>query len=113
MRYAATPRRGPDIVSLPMAEPDYFAVRRFRQEVPERFLAYPLVSDRDGWICRRVLPSSRRILEIGAGDRSFEPELRARGFAGLFRTMDVDRNQRFDYYSMDDVTETFDAVIMR
>lgn len=94
-------------------EPDYFAVRRFRSEVPQKFLGYPLISDRDGWICRRLLPASRRVLEIGAGDRPFEAELRGRGFAGTFKTMDIDRSRRFDYYSIEEVSEPFDAVVMR
>ena len=94
-------------------EPDYFAVRAFRKEVPEKFLGYPLVTDRDGWICRKLLPACERILEIGAGDRPFESELRARGFTGVFKTMDVDHSRRFDYYSLDEVDGPFDGVLMR
>ena len=67
---------------------------------------------RDGWIARRLLDRPR-VLEIWAGDRPFESELRGRGFTGIFRTMDVDRSQTFDYYSVDDIAETFDAVLMR
>lgn len=94
-------------------EPDYFAVRSFRKELPEKFLGYPLISDRDGWICSRLLSRATRILEIGAGDRPFEPDLRKRGFTGTFKTMDVDRNQTFDYYSLNGIEERFDAVLMR
>ena len=94
-------------------EPDYFQMLRFRLEVPEKFLGYPLLADRDGWIARKVLSASTRVLEIGAGERTFEPELRSRGFTGSFKTMDVDRSRSFDYYSLDEIAETFDAVIMR
>jgi SAM-dependent methyltransferase len=96
-----------------MVEPDYFVVRRYRKEAPQKFFGYPLICDRDMWICRNLVQSSNRILEIGSGDRPFEAQLRANGFRGLVRTMDVDRSMLFDYYSVDDVNETFDAVIMR
>jgi SAM-dependent methyltransferase len=96
-----------------VSEPDYFEVRRFRSEVAQKYLAYPLTKDRDGLLCERLIPRHRRILEIGAGDRPFYAELAARGFKGVFRTMDVDRKLSFDYYSVDAIDETFDAVIMR
>jgi SAM-dependent methyltransferase len=95
-----------------MTEPDYFAIRKYRKEVPEKFLGYPLVIDRDGVLCRR-LAGARRLLEVGAGDRPFEPNLRAAGFRGTLKTMDVNRTEVFDYYSLEEITETFDAVLMR
>lgn len=96
-----------------MTEPNYFQIRRFRKEVTQRFLEYPLTSDRDGSICARLVPACRKILEIGAGDRSFVQELRQRGFEGEFKTMDVDPGIACDYYSVEEIGEVFDAVIMR
>jgi SAM-dependent methyltransferase len=96
-----------------MTEPNYFAVRRHRTEVPDRFLGYPLITDRDGWIAHRILTSAERVLDIGAGDRPFEPVLRERGFSGIAKTMDVDRALACDYYSLDDIHDTFGAVLMR
>ena len=94
-------------------EPDYFEVRRFRTEVPDGFLNYPITADRDGWLCSKILPKATQVLEIGAGDRPFLPELKVRGYKGNFRTMDVDRRQTFDYYSVEEIDDRFDAVIMR
>ncbi len=94
-------------------EPDYFAIRRFQKEVPQKFLEYPLVSDRDDFICKRLLPHSMRVLEIGAGDRPFENELRSRGFMGMCKTMDVHNDHNFDYHSIGEIDESFDAIIMR
>lgn len=96
-----------------MREPDYFAVRTFRKEVPQKFRDFPLVSDRDGWIARKIVTHAGRVLEVGAGDRPFLPELLARGFRGEFKTMDVNPGREFDYYSMDEITETFDAILLR
>jgi hypothetical protein len=96
-----------------MNEPDYFEIRRLRSEAPKKFLGYPLVSDRDGWIAQRVVDRAMTVLEIGAGDRTFEPELRARGFTGTFKTMDVNRGLSVDYYTVEEIKERFDAIIMR
>jgi SAM-dependent methyltransferase len=94
------------------AEPNYLEIKRLREEVPEKFSGFPIVSDRDGWIAERLLTRGK-ILEIGAGDRPFEPELRTRGFTGRFKTMDVNHSRRFDYYSVEEINEPFDAIIMR
>jgi SAM-dependent methyltransferase len=93
-----------------MESPSYFDVRRYRQEVPDSFLAYPLISERDALIARR-LSARQRILEIGAGDRPLLPLLTQ--FQGVYRTMDVDRSTHFDYYSIEEINESFDAVLMR
>jgi len=53
-----------------------------------------------------------RVLEIGSGDRHLEPFLADHipGFA--YKSMDVDRETRQDFYSLDDVKESFDAVLL-
>jgi len=96
-----------------MKEPNYFDVRRFRKEVPRKFLEYPMTTDRDGTMCGRIIPNCHKVLEVGAGDRPFLPELQAHGFHGIFKTMDVDPGMSFDYYSIDEIDQQFDAVIMR
>ncbi len=91
-------------------EPDYFAIRRFRAEVPLRPFWFPTTTDRDGWIASRVKHASS-ILEVGAGERPFV--LHLPGFAGTFRTMDVSPLVSVDYRSLDGIEERFDAVVMR
>jgi SAM-dependent methyltransferase len=96
-----------------MREPRYWEVRRFRAEVTQKFLEYPLTTDRDGLICSRILPVHRDVLEIGAGERPFVEELKVRGFEGTFKTMDPDPRLPVDYHSIDEVRGAFDAVVMR
>lgn len=96
-----------------MVEPNYFEIRRYRKEVTQKFLEYPLTSDRDGFLCSRLIASCNKILEIGAGDRPFLEDLASHGYTGTFKTMDVDRGVDFDYYSLEDVNEPFDGVILR
>lgn len=95
-----------------MKEPDYFEVRRYRRQDAKRFDLYPLTSDRNGTICERILPHSRRVLDVGSGDNPFLPSLKKNGFDGVYRTMDVSASVPCDYYSLDQVDGTFDAVLM-
>ncbi len=96
----------------PTHHPNYFAVRESRAKTGMHFRSFPVTADRDGLICRHI-PQNARVLEIGAGDRPFLPELQRRGFTGRFYTMDIDRRQRHDFYSVSEISGFYDAVIMR
>lgn len=104
---------GTAAVPLIMEHPNYFDVRRFRKEAPGRFIGYPITTDRVGTICSRLLPQCQRVLDVGAGRWPFLPELKARGFAGIFKTMDIDVSLPFDFYSMEEIAENFDAILLR
>ena len=89
-------------------EPSYLDIRRFRSEVPHNFSEYPTVVGRDKLIAQR-LGQCHSVLEIGSGDRPF--------FSGAvphtYRLMDVDRSLSIDFYSIEEVCGTYDAVLMR
>ena len=91
--------------------PDYWAIRRYRLEISTDPFSYPLTNDRDGWIASRVA-SCGRVLEIGAGERPFLPDLVRAGFGGTFRTMDVG-NVACDFQSLAEIEEEYHAVLMR
>ena len=58
------------------------------------------------------LRAGARVLEIGSSDRKYEALLRE-SFPGLsFKSMDIDRETKHDYYSLDDIRESFDAVLL-
>jgi len=88
--------------------PNYFDVRRFRAEVPLHFSGYPAIVGRDEYI-RERLRNCQAVLEIGAGDRPFF----GNGAPSTYRTMDIDHCLKLDFYSIEEVTGTYDAVLMR
>jgi len=53
-----------------------------------------------------------RVLEIGSSDRSLVPFLKARFPSLVYKSMDVDRETKHDYYRLDDVAEKFDAALL-
>ncbi len=53
-----------------------------------------------------------RVLDVGASNRNLEARLK-RHFPGLiYKSMDIDREQFHDFYSLEEVQECFDAVFL-
>jgi len=61
---------------------------------------------------RALLPGRNCVLEVGAGNRGLGERLLKEFPSVVYRSMDVDRTYRHDYYSLDEVGEQFDLVIM-
>ena len=57
------------------------------------------------------LAADARVLEIGSSDRQIQRLLAASLPGAAYKSMDIDRETLHDYYSLDDVGETFDAVL--
>jgi len=53
-----------------------------------------------------------RVLEIGAGDRGLEDRLSRQWPKTQYRSFDIDREQRHDFYSLDEIDGEFDLVCM-
>ncbi len=60
----------------------------------------------------RTIGDGERILDIGASNRNLEKRLK-RHFPNLiYKSMDIDREQIHDFYSMEEIRETFDVVFL-
>ncbi len=86
----------------------------YRDEIHDR---YPEIWDLK--ILRKRFPlmlktiqDGERILDIGASNRNLEGRLK-RHFPNLiYKSMDIDREQFHDFYSMEEIQETFDVVFL-
>ena len=60
----------------------------------------------------RMIGDGEKILDIGASNRNLEKRLK-RHFPNLiYKSMDIDREQVHDFYSMEEIRETFDVVFL-
>jgi len=89
-------------------------INRCREQVR---LQYPSIWDipliHDGRAqARHEIRAEDSLLDIGGGGRYLEDFLRGQGFKGVYKSMDVDRSTRQEYYSLSDVNEQFDVVTM-
>ncbi len=63
-------------------------------------------------LLRRLIRDGIRILEIGAGDRRYEEKIKKIAPGVQYKSLDIDRETRQDYYDIDDIHETFDFILM-
>jgi len=53
-----------------------------------------------------------KILDVGASNRDLEGRLKRRYPNLIYKSMDVDRDQVHDFYSLEEIRETFDVVFL-
>lgn len=84
-----------------------------REEIRKRWREVgdlPLVRKRFPFLASFLKPGGS-LLEVGAAERPFDERLKA-AFPGLtHKTLDIDPSGRYDYQNLEEVAETFDAVI--
>ena len=67
---------------------------------------------RPSWLLKRLLRPGMRILDVGASDRRMERRVKDVYPDILYKSMDIDRTVTHDYYSLDDINEQFDLIIL-
>ena len=94
--------------SIPWGE-----LSRAREEVRSRWREVydlPVVRKRFPFLASFLRPEGR-LLEVGAAERPFDGRLKE-AFPGLtHKTLDIDPSGRYDFQNLDEVAETFDAVV--
>ncbi|HJX01837.1 MAG TPA: methyltransferase domain-containing protein [Candidatus Humimicrobiaceae bacterium] len=58
------------------------------------------------------LKNGAKILDVGAYNNSLGEKIISRFPSITYKTMDIDRTQPHDYYSLDEISETYDMVIL-
>jgi len=60
----------------------------------------------------KTIRDGEKVLDIGASNRNLEQRLK-RHFPGLiYKSMDIDREQFHDFYSLEEIQESFDAIFL-
>jgi SAM-dependent methyltransferase len=67
---------------------------------------------RPSWLLKRHLRPAMLILEVGASDRRMEKRVKDVYPDIQYKSMDIDRSVNHDYYSLDDISEQFDLIIL-
>jgi 2-polyprenyl-3-methyl-5-hydroxy-6-metoxy-1,4-benzoquinol methylase len=60
----------------------------------------------------KALASKSSVLDVGAGNFSVRETLRAAGFTGEYRTLDVGSEQTYDYRTLDEVEAPQEAILI-
>lgn len=79
-------------------------------QIDQPILKIPIIADYRAPLAKFLRPGMT-ILDIGANNRSLESYLQQTGVAGFgYKSMDIDRSHNHDFYSLDDITDQFDAI---
>src|SRR5512144_430895 len=60
----------------------------------------------------KTIRDGEKILDIGASNRNLQPRLLRHLPNLIYKSMDVDREQTHDFYSLDEIQETFDVLFL-
>jgi 2-polyprenyl-3-methyl-5-hydroxy-6-metoxy-1,4-benzoquinol methylase len=71
----------------------------------------PLIKRRFSLVDKN-LRSGMSILDVGAGQRGMEEKIVKKHDGVIYKSMDIDRRLRHDYYSLDEIDEHFDLVLL-
>lgn len=58
------------------------------------------------------LKDGAKILDVGASNKSLGEKIILRFPSITYKTMDIDKDQHYDYYSLEDISESFDMIIL-
>ena len=110
---ASTVTRAGGGEKAPSTEGSFWSdLTRGRQRAVEtlpNILKFPIVRDRIV-VLEKLIQKGSSLLDIGAGDRTLEKELRRAGLDVEYRSLDVDRNHEHDFYGLGEIRGTYDVI---
>ena len=71
----------------------------------------PLIKRRFTLIDRNIRPGMC-LLDVGAGERGMEAKIMKKHDGVIYKSMDLDRRLPHDYYSLDEIDEHFDLILL-
>lgn len=93
---------------------DWSQLIYYRNQIHERYRKIwdiPLIKRRFTLIERNLYPGVR-ILDVGAGERGMKGRIQSRYPDCLYKSMDIDHRLPHDYYSLDEIEEHFDLILL-
>jgi Methyltransferase domain len=93
---------------------EWTALINYRDQIHKR---YPKIWDlklikRPSWLLKKLVRPGMRILDVGASDKRMQKRVKEVSPDILYKSMDIDRTIPHDYYSLDEIDEQFDLIIL-
>ncbi len=93
---------------------DWGAFYRYRKEVIRLYPSVYHIEVRKKLldVVAEELEDGQTLLDVGAFNRGLENKLKRLRPAMVYKSMDIDRTMPHDYYSLDDIEESFHVIVM-
>lgn len=95
-------------------ESEWSKVFAYRDMIHRRYRVVwdiPLAKKRSS-ILRPLLKDRMSLLDVGAGARGMKEEIERMGINLIYKSMDIDRSNRHDFYDISEIKEDFDAILL-
>jgi 2-polyprenyl-3-methyl-5-hydroxy-6-metoxy-1,4-benzoquinol methylase len=95
-------------------EIDWGRIKQGRDSVKglfPRILKIPIIPDAKEKVYE-LIPDNGTILDVGAHDRKLGTYLHKRSKSLTYKSLDTDKKLQHDFYSLDDITEEFDVIVL-
>ncbi len=93
---------------------DWGAFYRYRKDVARRYRSIYHIEIRKKLldVIAEELKEDSAVLDVGAFDRGLEDRIKKTCPDVVYKSMDIDRTMPHDYYSLDEIEERFDVIVM-
>jgi SAM-dependent methyltransferase len=93
---------------------DWSQIIHYRDQIHKR---YPKIWNlklikRPSWLLNKLIRPGMRILDVGASDKRMQEKVQDIHPDIYYKSMDIDHTVPRDYYSLDDIDEQFDLIIL-
>lgn len=92
----------------------WYGLYEFRKEIRRKFPNFwrLKIVKKPFDLVRPYLNENTRLLDVGSGNRQAEGKLKSIYPSIVYKSMDIDRDKFHDYYSLDDIKENFNIVLL-
>ena len=92
----------------------WYGLYEFRKKIRQKFPDFWRIKvvKKPLQVIKPYLDNNSRVLDVGSGSRRLEAKLKGL-YPGIeYRSMDIDQRKFHDYYSLDDIKETFNIILL-
>ncbi len=92
----------------------WYGLYGFRKKIRRRFPDFWRIKilKKPFYVIKPYLRKDTRVLDVGSGNRRLETELKGLYPGIQYKSMDIDRSNFHDYYSLNDIKEEFDVILL-
>jgi SAM-dependent methyltransferase len=92
----------------------WYGLYEYRKQIRKKFPSFwrVKITKKPFDVVYPFLNDNMRVLDVGSGNRNMESKLKNKCKNIVYKSMDIDKDRFHDYYSLDDIKEKFNLVLL-